>query len=210
MAFINITGDSDGDLHTAALHNNKFGAMASLLNGNIDKDNLANPQNIYTMTFSGGPGTQLVTGPANDSESWVSIASLTSATADSNTHSTVNGDVQCLFPSWVKMINASTLVSCHLNYLATSAASATGPPAFVAYLQSSATLTGTYDTVHATSGTLNWNHASFLMRDDTFTINSAAIAANRYIRMVVVNPGANSFYPPKMTLTLTFKTYHVA
>ena len=44
MGYINLTGDSDGDLHTAALHNAKFGAVASVLNGNIDRDNLYAPQ----------------------------------------------------------------------------------------------------------------------------------------------------------------------
>jgi hypothetical protein len=207
MAYINITGDSDGDLHDAAMHNNKFGAIASVLNGNINADNLANPDGIYTMTFSGGPGEQPVANVL--SESWVSIAGLTSATVDSNTHSNANGDHQCLFPSWVKVNNASDIVSCHLTYLASNAAPSTGPPAYTAYLQSAGTLTGTYSTTHCTSGTLNWYNASPLMREDAFTVNSAGINAGRYIRMVIVNPGANSFYPPKMTLTLTLKTRHV-
>ena len=41
MGLITLTGDSDGDLHTAALHNAKFGAIASVLNGNVDHANLA-------------------------------------------------------------------------------------------------------------------------------------------------------------------------
>ena len=50
MAYITITGDSDGDLHTAAMHNSKFGAIASVINGNIGPDNLTNPNSelVYT------------------------------------------------------------------------------------------------------------------------------------------------------------------
>ena len=46
MALITLTGDSDGDLHTADLHNSKFGAIASVLNGNVDLDNLAKPNSV--------------------------------------------------------------------------------------------------------------------------------------------------------------------
>ena len=35
MAYITIPGDSDGDLHDAAMHNSKFGAIASVLNATL-------------------------------------------------------------------------------------------------------------------------------------------------------------------------------
>ncbi len=51
MGYITLTGDSDGDLHTAALHNEKFGAIASVLNGNVDHDNLKYPKAMFTWEF---------------------------------------------------------------------------------------------------------------------------------------------------------------
>ena len=59
MAYITITGDSDGDLHDAEMHNSKFGAIASVLNGNIDLENLTNPKSsqILLFTINGESGT---------------------------------------------------------------------------------------------------------------------------------------------------------
>ena len=206
MAYINITGDTDGDLHDAAMHNNKFGAIASVLNGNINKDNLANPHSIYTMTFAGGPGE--VQNPATVlSESWAELTSSTSAVPSSNTHSNTNSAYQVLMPSWVKVNNASTIVSCHLNWIASNA-----PPASVnnvGYLQLASSLTGSYSTTLCTGVSLNWKNAAPLMRESALTINSAGIPAGSYIRFVINNSSVNAYYPPKMTLTLTLKTDHV-
>ena len=69
MGYINLTGDSNGDLHDAEMHNAKFGAIASVLNGNIDSDNLAAPQSVFTWSFGtgfGGPITGTFTDGAVD------------------------------------------------------------------------------------------------------------------------------------------------
>ena len=76
MGFITLTGDSDGDLHTAALHNNKFGAIASVLNGNVDRDNLAAPQSILNWSFGTGFG-YAITGTDQVDTNVLQIASET-------------------------------------------------------------------------------------------------------------------------------------
>jgi len=46
MAIINIPPDSDGTIHTAAMHNDKFALVQNLVNGNLDHSNLRYPQSI--------------------------------------------------------------------------------------------------------------------------------------------------------------------
>ena len=46
MAIINITSDSDGTLHSAALHNDKFAVVQNVINGNIEHANLKYPNSI--------------------------------------------------------------------------------------------------------------------------------------------------------------------
>lgn len=206
MAYINITGDSDGDLHDANMHNSKFGAIASVLNGNINRDNLANPDSIVVWRFDAGPGQPH--GGATVSESWVRLSSSTTAAVTANDHTGANSAVNCLFSSWVKVPQGMTILSMHMNYLATS-----GPgvaATYQGYLQSSDTLTNPYTTIHCSdSGGLDWYNASFLMKEEAFSVDSAFVAAGRYLRFIIINPAANAYEPPKMTITLTMKTTHV-
>ena len=48
---------ANGDLHNAEMHNAKFGAIASVINGNIDSDNLAAPQSYLNWSISTDFGT---------------------------------------------------------------------------------------------------------------------------------------------------------
>jgi hypothetical protein len=52
MAKIFIQPDADGDLHTAALHNDKFQSVLNEINGNIDETNLKYPNSIFTLHSS--------------------------------------------------------------------------------------------------------------------------------------------------------------
>ena len=54
MAKIFIQPDADGDLHTAALHNDKFQSVLNEINGNIDETNLKFPNSILTLHSSAG------------------------------------------------------------------------------------------------------------------------------------------------------------
>jgi len=72
MAIINIGSDSDGTLHSAALHNDKFAVVQNVINGNIEHANLKYPNTIVEWsadTFAipyEGPAA-----PAGGAESFV-------------------------------------------------------------------------------------------------------------------------------------------
>ena len=46
MAIINIGSDSDGTLHSASLHNDKFAVVQNVVNGNIEHANLKYPNSV--------------------------------------------------------------------------------------------------------------------------------------------------------------------
>jgi hypothetical protein len=52
MAKIFIQPDADGDLHTAALHNDKFQVILNEINGNLDEKNLKYPNSIVVFESS--------------------------------------------------------------------------------------------------------------------------------------------------------------
>ena len=56
MAKVFIQPDSDGDLHTAAMHNNKFQVILNEINGNLDEKNLKYPNSRFVLSSSAGPG----------------------------------------------------------------------------------------------------------------------------------------------------------
>ena len=209
MAYINITGDSDGDLHDAAMHNSKFGAIASVLNGNVSAENLANPYSIYTMTFGAGPGG--IQNPATvRSESWVVLNTATGAALSSiNSHGVGPGFNNCLFPSWTRIARASTLLSAHLTYMAGSGPGSSSTPN--GKLQKSATLLGTYSDI-ASTGSLEIYDASAVnvVKESALSISSTGVNAGEYIRFVWNCGTTNPEMPPKMALTLTFKSEHVS
>ena len=208
MAYINITGDSDGDLHDAAMHNNKFGAIASVLNGNISAENLANPYSVYTMTFGAGPGT-LINPATVQSESWITLTSATSAGISINSHVAVVNANQCLMPSWTRIVRASTLLSAQLVFIGGNGPGSSSTPN--GKLQKSATLTGTYSDI-ASTGTLELYDASapLVIKESALSISSNGVNAGEYIRFVWNCGSTNVQFPPKMTLTLTFKSEHVS
>tara|TARA_R100000808_G_C2155025_1_gene166661 strand:+ start:10205 stop:10885 length:681 start_codon:yes stop_codon:yes gene_type:complete len=54
MGTISINPDADGDLHDASLHNDKFQTILNEINGNLDANNLANPNSFLTFTSNAG------------------------------------------------------------------------------------------------------------------------------------------------------------
>ena len=204
MAFINITGDSDGDLHTAAMHNSKFGAIASVLNGNIDEENLKYPKSTFMMSFSAGPGSQPVANVL--SESYIEINGSGGATPLVNTHNNGTSDVNVLMSSWIKVPFAATLLNANVIWVAQAVAGNTNMTAIV---QRADTLTGVYTTIASTSG-LSMNHTGFLMRDSAVSISSSGISTGQYIRCAWINDATTAQYPPKCTFNLQFKANHIA
>jgi hypothetical protein len=57
MATISINPDVDGDLHSAALHNDKFQTILNEINGNLDAANLLYPKSVIQFPFSARSGT---------------------------------------------------------------------------------------------------------------------------------------------------------
>jgi hypothetical protein len=49
MGLITIPSDSDGTLHGASLHNDKFSTVVNAINGNLTHDNLAYPESIVIL-----------------------------------------------------------------------------------------------------------------------------------------------------------------
>tara|TARA_R110001599_G_scaffold11848_3_gene55855 strand:+ start:2030 stop:2710 length:681 start_codon:yes stop_codon:yes gene_type:complete len=58
MAKVFIQPDSDGDLHTAAMHNNKFQVVLNEINGNLDEKNLKYPNSIFTLESDAGVSSE--------------------------------------------------------------------------------------------------------------------------------------------------------
>jgi len=54
MGTININPDADGDLHDASLHNDKFQTILNEINGNLDANNLVNPDSFLMFTSNAG------------------------------------------------------------------------------------------------------------------------------------------------------------
>ena len=207
MGYVTITGDSDGDLHTAALHNAKFGAIASVLNGNVDHDNLAFPNAPVILTFSGGPGevqpNPLVAGTNVRTESWYSPSSVSTTAVGQPMQNAANSAFNVLTTSIMKIPYAATIKSVNFLYLANSQHSAAAADNYTVYLQSSSSPDGNVFTMNNASHSLNFHAASYEWRDSNLTLAVPSLAANRYIRILIANPAANAYYPPRCTVTLT-------
>ena len=207
MGYVTITGDSDGDLHTAALHNAKFGAIASVLNGNVDHDNLTYPNAPVVLTFTGGPGevqpNPLVGGTNIRTESWYSPGTISQTAVNLTTQNAANGAFNVLTTSIMKIPYAATIKSVNFLYQANSQHSAAAADNYTVYLQISSSPDGNVFTMNNASHSLNFHAAGYEWRDSNLTIAVPSLAANRYIRILIANPAANAYYPPRCTVTLT-------
>ena len=210
MGYINITGDSDGDLHTAALHNAKFGAVASVLNGNIDHDNLKYPNSVSTMSFS---ANQTATGwfcPQDTSGSASSSASVLGYQVQSIVSLATNGYTNVMKESLIRVPSAMTLTSVkflylprHVNYAASDECDL--------YLQRSGSLSSAFTNIASLENVSFYNSDLLVMREYTLAISSAAIDAGQYIRFAIRNDASNGEDPPYISnLILNFTTATVA
>mgnify|MGYP003132915536 FL=1 len=198
MGFITISGDSDGDLHTADLHNKKFGAVASVLNGNIEHDNLKYPNSEF-----------LLTAHANyNGDGWVRYPTLTSGvpagTAATNTASHIHAPLG----SVIRIPFAGTFTdNVTVSVVTQSAFSAGDNLAFL--LQKSSSLNGTYSQIGSTTNN-DCQSASSNFEVITITGTSGqSVAAGDYIRVIVQNAASNPTYPPSLNVTARMKTEHV-
>lgn len=194
MGYITITGDSDGDLHDADMHNSKFGAIASVLNGNIDQDNLANPFSHGTLNFH-------CTGTSSGAE-FYDIPSATSGTIDALTGTNVLGEVNAVKESYMKTQFAFTIEDVRL--ICGIGSGFNNADATVS-LQTATTLTGTYTKIYTKD--INFYNASAGIREEVISSGTPAVDANSFLRVVFENTATGStHYPPPFTMIVTYKT----
>lgn len=74
MAIINIGSDSDGTLHSASLHNDKFAVVQNVVNGNIDHANLKYPN--AAMEWCGDSWVTYDRGPTHGGSNLARVSGL--------------------------------------------------------------------------------------------------------------------------------------
>lgn len=198
MGYITIAGDSDGDLHSADLHNKKFGAIASVINGNIDHDNLVYPSSEFVLSAS-----------ASNANDWVRFSSTTSGVPTATTSSDVAGRLHAPMSSIVRIPFAGTLTD-NATVVAVATTNFSNGDLVSFYLQKASSANGTYTTIGSLAA--NDCHVASGFNFVTITLTGTSgqsFAAGDYIRLLVQNAAANSTHPPNVTMTLRIKTLHV-
>ena len=207
MALITLTGDSDGDLHTADLHNSKFGAIASVLNGNVDLDNLANPKSRGVFTFNSSGNNAGV----STLFEWYKLASATATTPSSDAGDQLDGSFLCLKSSWFCVPHTIQLES--VNFIMFNDTIHTSGDNYTIALQVSSSndpATATYSDI--ASITTDYHSASKVMEKQTPSLSSSSIASGRYIRLVFTNPtfSGTHYWPNSTSVSISYKLDHVA
>lgn len=210
MAYINITGDSDGDLHTASLHNTKFGAIASVLNGNVDHDNLKYPRSVSTMNFSANQTTTGWFVPQDSSTGTTTQAAVLGYQIYGTVSLSSNNVTNVMKSSLIRMPSAATLTSVKFLYLPRSTGYVAGDECDL-YLQRSTSLTSDFENIASLENVSFYNASNVIMREYTLAISGAAISAGQYIRFAIRTDPLNGELPPYISsLTLNFATATVA
>ena len=198
MGFITISGDSDGDLHTADLHNKKFGAIASVLNGNIEHDNLKYPSSEFLITAS-----------ASYAENWARFASSTSGTPTATVASNSVNLYHAPISSFIRIPFAGTFTD-NVTVIAIASSSYASGDNLTFELQKSSTVGGTYSTIGSAATNDCYVAAGHEFKTITLTGTSGqSVAAGDYIRLIVKNAAVNTMTPPDLTMTARMKTEHV-
>ena len=200
MAFITLTGDSDGDLHTADLHNKKFGAIASVLNGNIEHNNLKFPYSVGYFNW--------VTNA--NAFNWYGIGTnSTQGTIGGLTGISTAANANALKMTWVRVPKAMTLLS--LKLIAAAHNAFASGDNFTIELQKSSSLSGTYTVIGTKTEDFYNASATGVIEEYTVPISSPSISANDYIRLVLKNPPTHTGGDwTDFSAILEYKTYTVA
>lgn len=204
MGYINLTGDSDGDLHTAAMHNVKFGAIASVLNGNIDADNLTNPYSRTSFHFH-CTGIQ-----AAQNEFYDLGPTLTAGTINGMNGVSSAGFVNCLKSSWVKipfsMVITNVILIANQN---NNPGTLISGEDYRIELQKSSSLNGTYSSIADLDYDFYGPYTSGPV-ERILSITTSTVSANEYIRLVLQNPDpfTNPQYPNAFSVMVYGKTLH--
>tara|TARA_R100000655_G_scaffold22915_2_gene46379 strand:- start:9808 stop:10443 length:636 start_codon:yes stop_codon:yes gene_type:complete len=211
MGFITLTGDSDGDLHTAALHNNKFGAIASVLNGNINKDNLAAPQSILNWSFGTGFGSAVFGTTGQVDTNVLRVASETGSIDVSgwgnlnstNAHFMLLDSVKKA-PAALRLVSVDAVVYQQNGTVADN---------YVLKLQKSSSVNGTYANMATGNFVLNSGASTITPASITMSVTDAALDQNEFFRAVFFVPATPGTYAPdypQIHVNCTWKAFHVA
>tara|TARA_R110002012_G_scaffold259547_3_gene441098 strand:+ start:122 stop:784 length:663 start_codon:yes stop_codon:yes gene_type:complete len=220
MAYINITGDSDGDLHTAALHNAKFGALASVLNGNVDHDNLKYPNSMVTWSISNGKGYVLESG-AGSGTSYQDTCLLhaTDSTignlgASNMIPASTAGAYNVLTNSYIKTPAALTHVS--TSVVCINSSSFTSSAGMQLIFQTSDSLigaSGVYSNIATATFDPDTTAGSVVPTEITMSYSSNNIPVSKWFRVIYRNPTGSSLagdVMPVFKITINWKTNTVA
>tara|TARA_Y100001938_G_C8046502_1_gene409226 strand:+ start:554 stop:1234 length:681 start_codon:yes stop_codon:yes gene_type:complete len=225
MAYITITGDSDGDLHTAAMHNSKFGAIASVINGNIGKENLINPNAELVFTFSAkhvlatvlGIGATTGINPAATALSNLSGYSSLGAT---NTGAPTSGTPDTAADRWNMVTNsvvrvpATMTLKDNVTIVVDNELTAAGFSGLTLTFQlqksnNPSNLTAWTDVgsaaTHSPHGGGTYSQTILTLSNTT----GQSITADHYLRLVVKNASGTTPLPPTLVATVRLSAPHI-
>lgn len=227
MGYINLTGDSNGDLHDAEMHNAKFGAIASVLNGNVDRDNLSAPLSYLTWSINNGAsedefaltaGATVVTGdvfsnvgavPQSATDSTAGVMDVASfvAVETADRYYLVMDSVRRA-PTDMTLSNATGVVFQQ---------NGTTGNDFNILIQKASTSSGTYTTIGTGTFDAFTSNTNVTPTSFSTTITSPSISQGEFIRVLFQAPNVGGSYPsgysvayPVFNLLMTFKVYHTA
>ena len=221
MAYINITGDSDGDLHTAAMHNSKFGAIASVLNGNVDHDNLTYPRSLLTWNITTNKGYMLDDNDPDIGTTWSDVALLSATDKTIGTLSaTANGPILTT-GYYIAVLSSYMKAPVGLEHVATSVI-CIDDPAFTnsagmeLIFQTSSALaggSGTYSDIATATFDPDAGGVALTPTEIAMSYSSNTIAANSFFRVIYRNPTSGSLagdLMPNLKIAITWKAYTVS
>lgn len=209
MAYITITGDSDGDLHTAAMHNSKFGAIASVINGNIGLENLTHPNSELVLNCS----AKHVLASVVSVGAALSTLSGYSALGASNTGAPTSGDPDVAASRWnmvtnsVMRVPATMTLKDNVTIVVDNELTAAGfnGLTLVFQLQKSNSANNVTAWTDVGSSASHSPHGGGTYSQTILTLSNTAgqsITANHYLRLVVQNAGGTTPLPPTLVATI--------
>ena len=214
MAYITITGDSDGDLHTAAMHNSKFGAIASVINGNIEPSNLTNPNSELVLNCSAKhvPASVISVGGA------LSNLSGYSALGGSNTGAPSGPDPDTAASRWnmvtnsVMRVPATMTLKDNVTIVVDNEASGFSGFTLVFQLQKSNAANNVTAWTDVGSSASHSPHGGGTHSQTILTLSNTSgqsITANHYLRLVVQNGSGTNPLPPTLVATIRLGAPHI-
>ena len=218
MSYITITGDSDGDLHTAAMHNSKFGAIASVINGNIGLENLTHPNSELVLNCSAKhvPATVLgigATSTINPAATALAVLSGYSSLGASNTGAPSGPSPDTAASRWnmvtnsVMRVPATMTLKDNVTIVVDNELTAAGFSGLtlVFQLQKSNSANNVTAWTDVGSSASHSPHGGGTYSQTILTLSNTAgqsITANHYLRLVVQNAGGTTPLPPTLVATI--------